>query len=204
MMPGFSQTLTLQAGTSVSKINWTNSMTHDQVFTEPVIGPNVSLGLEYLDFRYFNLYSGLSFIQKGGTGTISVIDATDPEVASETTINCRFNYISVNTLFKAKLPIGKVVVPFIQAGPRLDYLLSYSEKYELVGQFADIGQLNKLSYGAQVGVGIEFVINRFKAGAVFDYLWNLNKIVDYTSAMNVKNQLTDQTFLVNLLAGYRF
>ena len=147
----------------------------------------------------------MGFVQKGGSGTLLGTSFISPDGISNTDVSSTLNYISFNTLFVGKLPVGKRLVPFIQAGPRIDYMLGYSETgFDMMGQFQDLDILNKYCYGADLGAGVDIHLNRVKIGLGFDYLLNFNKIVDHTSTNGVTTRLTDHTWLLNAQVGYRF
>ncbi len=202
MAGSFGQTLNLRFGPSFSDLNWNKSGADKYIFDEGIIGFNFLLGLDYLDYKYFNLTSNLGVVQKGGTGSLNPLQF--PEGLSETTATTVLNYVTFNTMFEAKLPVKDLVVPFIHIGPRLDYLVSYSQTFNLFSQFTETDQLNKTMYGLIAGAGIDFKIKRFKVGIVFDYYKNFNKIVDYTSDTGKSDQIDDHTCTLNLQVGYKF
>jgi hypothetical protein len=202
MTGSFGQTLNLRFGPSFSNLNWNKSGADDYIFDEGIIGFNFLLGLDYLDFRYFNLTSNIGILQKGGTGSLT--DLQNPEGITESSATTILNYVTFNTMFVAKLPVKDRVVPFIHIGPRLDYLVSYSQTFNLFSQFTETDQLNKTMYGLVAGAGVDFKIKRFKIGIVVDYYKNFNKIVDYTSDSGKTDQIDDHTFTLNFQAGYKF
>ncbi|MCX6303513.1 MAG: outer membrane beta-barrel protein [Bacteroidetes bacterium] len=201
---GFSQTLNLRFGASVSNLNWVNSASVDQVFNKNNIGFDLLLGLDYLDHTYFNLSTNLGYVQKGGAGSLLNTSFQSPEGFTETDVSTKLNYVTVNTLFEVKVPVKNLVVPFIHVGPRVDYLVSYTQSYNLFEHFTLDDQLHKTIYGVIGGAGIDFRIKRFKVGVVFDYYWNFNKLVDYTNDFDNYNQVYDRTFTLNLQVGYKF
>ena len=200
----YGQTINVRIGPSFSNLNWDNSASGDEVFNKSIVGVDVLLGIDYLDFKYFNLSSNLGYIQKGGSGTIVVTAIHNPEEITTTDVKTKLNFITANTIFEAKVPIIKFITPFIHTGPRLDYLLSYDENVNLLKGFDDLKKLNKFIYGLIVGAGIDFKISKFKLGVAFDYYWNFNKLVDFTSSSGFQNQIFDKTFTLNAQLGYKF
>ncbi len=196
------QNLNLQIGPSFSKINWENSMSNEIMYNKNVTGINVSIGIDYLNLKYFNLSSNIGFIQKGGKDSISVA-TPNGEIIGKQLIQTKLNYLTINTTANLKLPIKDFVIPYLFVGPRVDYLISYKESAVFIKQFDDWGKLNKLIYGVITGIGLDFKIKRFFVGAVFNYYFNFNKIVDYTSDNNVSNKILDRTFTINLKVGYK-
>lgn len=199
----YGQIINVRIGPSFSSLNWDNSLSDNQVFNKSIVGVNVQLGIDYLNFKYFNLSSNLGYIQKGGAGTILVASIQNPE-GDNTDVKSKLHFITTNTIFEAKIPILKFISPFIHAGPRLDYLLAYDENVNLLEGFEDINKLNKLIFGLIVGGGVDFNISKFKLGVALDYYWNFNKLVDFTSSTGFKNQIFDKTFTLNAQIGYNF
>jgi hypothetical protein len=196
-----SQTLTLQAGTSVSSLRYENSFSTTELFRKPIVGLDISLGLDYLRLKYMHLSSHFEFIQKGGIDSITYVSPTSMH---RDIIDVILNYASFNTLVCGQIPIKDRFIPFIFAGPRIDYLLSYSDPEGFLKYFANEKKLNRVLYGINAGAGMDFHINKFLTGIVFTYFFNLSMIVDYTSANGVTNQLSDRTFTINFRFGYIF
>lgn len=173
------------------------------MFNKNVIGFDASLGIEYLNFKYFNLSSGLGFTQKGGKDSLMVTGAQG-ENGSMAEFKIRLNYLTLNTVVELKVPIRDFITPYVLIGPRLDYLISYKEGANSIKQFDEIGKVNKFIYGIITGAGINFKIKKIQLGIVFDYYFNINKLVDYTSDKGVSNKISDITYTLNFLVGYRF
>ncbi len=177
-------------------------MIQDVMFDKNVIGFDASLGIEYLNFKYFNLSSGLGFIQKGGKDSIMVTGVLG-EDGSMAEFKIMLNYLTINTVVKLKVPIKNFITPYIIIGPRLDYLISYKEDLIFIKQFDEIGKVNKFIYGFITGAGININIRKIQVGVVFDYYFNFNKLVDYTADKGVRNKISDRTVALNLLVGYK-
>jgi len=196
------QNLKIQIGPTFSKLNWENSMVDETVYNNNITGVSVLIGIDYLNFKYFNLSSNIGFIQKGGKDSVFVV-APLGGVENKGLLKIKLNYLTVNTTANLKFPIKDFVIPYLFVGPRIDYLISYKEDAVVLQQFDDMGILNKLIYGVLTGVGIDFKIKKFFVGAVFDYYFNFNKIVDNTSDTNVSNEIIDRTFTIDLKVGYK-
>jgi Outer membrane protein beta-barrel domain len=199
------QTIFLKFGPSFSKLIWNNSIVYDEVFDKSIIGFDAIAGINYLNFKYFNLISEAGNIQKGGSkatmGCVSI--GNNHEIARNT---IRLNFLTINTVFNLKIPIKEWTEPYIFAGPRIDYLLSYSENEDFIKHFDEAKELNKVSYGLILGGGINFKVKRFQLGLVFDYYLTMNKLVNYsitvstsTGMREVTNKLYDNTFTINAL-----
>jgi len=198
------QTINVRIGPTFSKLSWDNSISDNQVFNKSIVGVDALLGIDYLNFKYFNLSSNFGYIQKGGSGTILVTTIQNPEEEATIDVKTLLHFITANTIFEAKVPIIKFITPFIHAGPRLDYLLSYKEDVNMLKGFEDLNKLNKFIYGLIVGGGIDFKISKIKLGVTFDFYWNFNRLVDYISSSGFKNQIYDKTFTLNAQIDYNF
>jgi len=201
ILPG--QTITLQLGPSFSELKWENSLVKDEMFDKNVTGLNVLLGIDYLDLKYFNLTSGLGFIQKGGKDSMLVTNVMGEDGAM-TLFRIRLDYLTINTAAVFKVPVKDFIFPYILIGPRFDYLISYNEDNNIIKQFDDSNHLNRFSYGFITSAGIRFAVKKIQLGIVFNYYLNLNKIVDYTSDKNVTNTLIDHTWNLDFQLGYKF
>ena len=119
------------------------------------------------------------------------------------TETARLNFLTINTTFNLKVPILQIIEPYIFVGPRLDYLISYSENDHLLKDFNYFKVLNKVIYGIITGGGINFKVKSFQLGLVFDYYLNVNKLVDIKTDYTT-NQISDNTFTINACFGYKF
>ena len=198
----FSQTIFFKIGTSFSKLTWYNSMIGKKPFNKGIVGLNAMAGVNYLNYKYFYLSSNVGFIQKGGSQNVIITDNVGDSIGT-TKETEKLNYLTINTTFNLKIPIKKVIEPYLFAGPRLDYLITYKENFGLLKQFDDIGKLNKFSYGLLLGGGVNCNIKKFRFGIALDYYLNINKQINYTSN-GFTNKLFDNTFAINALFGYKF
>ena len=197
------QTIFAKIGPSFSKLTWANSMLKEDGFKKGLVGFDALLGVNYLNFIYFHLSSGLGFIQKGGKEEGVVTDIVGRPVGNIEQVE-KLNYLTVNTTFNFKVPVAKFLEPYLSAGPRLDYLISYNENVPFLKLFEDTGELNKVSYGFLLGCGINSKIRKFRMGIAFDYYININKISNFTSEYGYTNKIYDNTYTLDVLIGYAF
>jgi hypothetical protein len=210
------QTLNLQLGASFSKlfnrIIWKEY--EDELYlNNNLTGFNATAGIDYCDHKYFNLSSNVGFLQKGGKDTVYSYDAYG-NIDSIAPYIYRFNYITLNTGFVFKVPIKHSLIPYIIAGPRLDYLVSYQEKnhWGQIESMESCWKLNRFIFGLLTGVGINYKINKLELGVVFNYYINFNKIWDWDQFEHVELHdtgldrtftLSDRTFTINFQIGYK-
>jgi len=113
------------------------------------------------------------------------------------------DYLSLNTMPDSKFPINETLLPFVSFGARLDFLISNSTNFNWL---KDTKELNKLSYGINIGAGIKYQFLQFQISTRGDYLLNLNNVSDYneTKGSQVERiQLKAKTFLANLFFNFK-
>jgi hypothetical protein len=204
IMTLFGQTFNLQIGPSFSKSTWENLWMSEHILLQDrVVGTNASLGIEYWDNTYFNLSSSLGFIQKGGKDSIP-FEFGPPEPIPVTFYKLKLNYLTVNTSVIIKIPVRDVIIPYLLAGPHIDYLVSYKEDAAIIKDYVDEDKVNYLSYGFITGFGVRYKLDKIQLGVVFNYLMNLNNLVDYkwTSA-GITRKVSDNTFTLNFQIGLK-
>ncbi|HNY03039.1 MAG TPA: outer membrane beta-barrel protein, partial [Bacteroidales bacterium] len=107
-----------------------------------------------------------------------------------------------NTVANLKFPIKRILVPYVFAGPRLDYLMNYEEDTRVFGFYDDYAKVNRLIYGVIAGGGINVKLMRLTFGLSFDYYFNFNKPVDCTLG-GTAVKISERTFAVNAKVGLR-
>lgn len=197
----FSQTINIQAGKSLSSIDW--EFGEYSLYNKHKIGYSVFAGLDFLDHRYYNLSCNFGLINKGGKDDEVIRDAEGEYVtASELVIN--MDYVSANTVVNFKYPILNKIIPFFSIGPRLDYLIKYKDDFKGLNEIEKMGELNKLNYGLLIGGGIKYSLSKFQFGLRADYLLNFVKIAKGNSENSNKGLvIKDNTAMFNFMIGYR-
>ena len=181
----FGQLIKLQFGISISNLDWNLGSYNWKYDNEKLMSYSFSVGLDYLDKKYYNLSSNLTLLKKGGNTT-----ATSENVPDRI-LKVNLDYLSLNTTFELKYPLKNKITPFISYGPRLDMLLN--EMYLI--------NYNKYNYGLLLGGGLKYDINRIQIGFRMDYYLNFNEInKPITHGFGVIN---DNTLTCNMTVGYR-
>lgn len=194
----FGQTIKVQTGRSFSSLDWRVYNQSTSHYNETLMGYSFFIGLDYLDKKYFNLSSNLGFISKGGKQTVVLMSLLAPSL--EVTYDARLDYLSANTLIDLKYPIFDKMTPYISVGPRIDYLIDYSNQYHIQTVKDD---LNSLNYGFILGSGLKYDWSRFQIDIHAHYYLNFNKIADRPAEMSDHGTISDKTFTINLSLGYR-
>lgn len=194
------QVLKIQAGISISSLDWKIMNGGVKVYDQKIIGQSIFIGLDYFRKKYFNLSSNIGTIKKGGSSEVQYTDALGNPLNTEKQ-KATLDYLSFNTTVDLKYPINGKIFPFLSVGPRVDYLLSNSYYFSTL---KNNDELNKLSYGLNLGAGIKYQFLRFQIGIRGDYLLNLNKISEYNNSNGTPaGEVKDKTFLVNAILGFK-
>lgn len=195
----YGQTIHLQGGMSVSKLDWVveyNNVPTLSFFNTEVTGVNIYAGVDYLNSKYFNLSSNIGYIQKGGKeDNISFTDGSG-NVLYSGSVTTRIDYISANTLAELKYPVAKTIVPFISAGPRVDYLVNYDKDFWG-------SAIRQTSYGLLLGGGVKYVFDRIELGIRTDFYLNFIKVLNNRPDAYTYAHVSDKTYTVNVSIGYR-
>ncbi len=196
------QTLKIQGGTSISKLDWQlKGINIDPFYNETLIGYSIFAGLDYLDKQYYNLSTNIGVIRKGGKDEIALTDQNGELTGQTITEKPTLDYLSINTMIDFKYSIKETVTPFISFGPRIDYLMSSSKHFD---SLKDIDELKSTSIGLILGGGLKYDISNLQFGLRADYYLDFTKVADWTIE-NTGNggEVTVKTFTINLTIGYR-
>ena len=192
------QNINIQAGKNWSNLKWEND---DEIpgYTEKLKGGNIFLNLDYLNKKYFNLSSGVGFMHKSGeTGYTYWRPGYGYETGYSKSDLC---YFSVNTTFNIKYPVWRVI-PFLNIGPRMDYLISNKN------ESSRMGIVNSTVVGLILGGGLKYRISPIQIGLQFDYLINSGKIAKLPSRPTYTGyygeaQVYEHAALVEIIIGYK-
>jgi hypothetical protein len=168
------------------------------VISDPTWGFFEGIGISYLDHGYWNINSNLVFCQKNGVEnlydytkyiTLSLVYLNGQPNDGHEKKNFYLNYLSFNTNVCFKYPIYDLMVPYLRTGPRLDYLVQYTDVF--------FNDLKKINYGILGGVGIEKNYSK-RIDVSIELLknFNFNKIDD-------NSKMNDKTIVFNIRIGYK-
>ncbi|WP_442267602.1 outer membrane beta-barrel protein [Tenacibaculum sp. ZS6-P6] len=196
------QTLKIQGGTSISKLNWKLSGINDNSFyTQTLIGYSIFVGLDYFDKQYFNLSSNIGMIRKGGKDEIQLTNQFGEFTGQIVTEKPSLDYLSINTTIDFKYKIKENISPFISFGPRFDYLINSSTHFE---SLKDINELKRTSLGLIFGGGLKYDTSNFQLGLRADYYLDFTKVANWETENTTNGrEVTIDTFTINLTIGYR-
>jgi len=198
----YGQTIKIQAGTSISKLDWQlKGVTIGSIYDETLIGYSIFAGVDYLDKRYFNLSSNIGMIRKGGKGEFMLTDQYGQSTGQTITEKPTLDYLSINTTFDLKYRIKETVTPFISFGPRIDFLVRSSRHFDAL---EEIKELKNIAIGFIVGVGLKYDISNLQFGLRADYYYDFTNIADW-KIENTGNvgKVEVNTFTINFTIGYK-
>ncbi len=196
----FGQTLKIQTGVSISKLDWLISENGTRYFDETLIGNTFFVGVEYLEKKHLNLSSNIGYLRKGGKDNIVFTDINGI-TRENNTEKAKLDYFSINTTIDFKYPINEKIIPFVSIGPRIDYLVGYPDVLEGINE---MNELNKVNYGFILGGGLRYKFEKIRIGLRADYYLNFNKIAEWPAQTNnLGGKINDKTLLINLSVGYK-
>ncbi len=169
-------------GASSSYQTATTFINNEKSSSENRIGFDAGVFIEIFNNKNINLLAELHFIQKGMKFVIDKI-YNIPEKTGESEYTT-INYLSFPLLVKLGFS-SKILSPYLLAGPRADYMLSYSENI-LNGYYKSI---NKINWGITIGVGISRKLTK-KSSLLAEFRY----CKDFTSFPNTEFHVGSQLF----------
>lgn len=195
------QTLNIQAGTTVSHLDWELKGLNGRLYDQNLIGYSFFVGMDYHNIKYFNLSSNIGMIRKGGMMELEFLDI-EGQSTDFMKDKATLDYVSVNTVIDLKYPVNEKLIPFISIGPRADFLISSSKQFEI---FKEQKQLSAISYGIVTGLGLKYAIARAIVGIRFDYYTDINNVASYTEPDQVDpSEIRAKMYSLNVSCGYKF
>ena len=197
------QTLTIQGGTTFSRLNWhTDGTLHSERYEKMLIGYSGFVGVDYLEKKHFNLSTNAGFIRKGGKEINEFRDETGAKIGEDVS-KAKLDYVSINTMASVKAPLNDKFTAFLSAGPRFDYLLSSKSEYSELDIDNNWTKPNRNSYGMIVGGGVKYFLSALQVGVRADYYIECNEIADWTAEYIGGSRVSSETYSVNLTLGYK-
>lgn len=115
--------------------------------TSAISGLNIAAFAEWLDLHHLSFISQIEYDQHGANLQYTI----NGEPAST---RGSLSYLSVPILAKIKIPTGSVS-PYVIAGPRADFLLSYTDFQIQPRTYPVYSKFKKWMLGGSMGVGLE-------------------------------------------------
>ncbi len=191
----FCNTITIQGGVSLSKLNWSVGNIENAFYNHRNRGYSFLVGVDYLDKHFFNLSSNIGIIRKGGMDSTANGDMDG--AISESSV--ALDYLTLNSAIDLKFPIKDAFFPFISIGPRFDFLVKESDEFDTI-----LG-MKKYSLGLLLGGGVKYSFTKIVIGMRLDYYLNFNDIANWErSTTNVGGDISDNTLTINMILGFKY
>lgn len=198
----YSQTLRLNVGTSVSKLDWQyyDGGGSETYYEDPHYGYSLSAGMEYLEHKYFSVSSDLLLYNSGGKYSAEdkkiTFSLMGPEQISVSylALGSAFNFNPINNKFKVQLSIG----------PRIEYMINGSQKAPF--DWIDKAEgLNKFNYGVTAGAGLYYGLEKYIFGVNAQYLYRVKKLAEVQATYDSPGvDATEKVIVFGVSFGYRF
>ena len=150
------------------------------------IGFNIAAYAEWFDVPFLSLVTQIEYAQRG-TGQDFVVTNQDPVPLGVETVYSRLDYLSIPILGKLRFQ-SENFVPYVVAGPRVDYLLGYQSD-EFHSALYDGFQ--KATIGGSVGIGLQ-MDTMLPVGISAEVRYNFDLVDSYsTDLLKVRNNAYD-------------
>lgn len=139
----------------------------------------------------FSLITEIGYLQKGYQRQMSLSTVEQPEGTGTVRVSTQFNnvYFSPQLQFNQQL---KAFTAYAFAGPRIDYLVSYSSSGDLLSLIAS--EIEELRYGLTYGLGLQYNFARFGISTDFTHFYDLQPLINMETqngqgSLVVRNQV---------------
>lgn len=194
------QTFNIQAGTSISKLNWElSALNTKSIYNKTLLSYSALVGVNYIDKKYFNLSSNIGLIKRGGKANRYLNDSGGKLTGEVITEKPALDYLTFNTTIDLKYPLNEKLVSFISCGPRIDYLLNSSNHFDIL---SNMNELEDVLLGALIGGGVRYTKSNMQYGFRVDYYADLTNPAEWT-VENVSGKVSLNTLTVNCTVGYK-
>lgn len=188
------QNINVQGGLSFSKMDYDIKGLDEKLYDKQITGYSFLVGTDYFETKYFNLSSNIGVLRKGGQDEIMFSNENGDDLGYRT-VETTLDYITINTTIDLTYGLEHLGDPFVGIGPRLDYLINYSDTFK---DLDESGDLNKYNIGLNVCVGYKYEISKIMFGLRADFYTNFMKIAEWDNG-----SIDDQTYTITITIGYK-
>ena len=189
----------IESGISLSKQTWTYKSIDHTLKKDNRIGLNLSVKLEWFNYDYLTLITDMGYIQKGCKEEIMMTTPDNPESGPLKTFDTRFDYFYFSPQLKIRKEFNRII-PYIYAGPRIDYQLSYNSDFDLSNIETDF---EKIILGVNYGIGIEYSLKGIGINFRFTNFYDFTDIMNTEPAQNYSGMIIkNNAFTFNLGIKY--
>ncbi len=186
----FGQTIRIDNGLSISSMHSKNT----DFLNKSITSYHTSIGIDYLENKYYYLSSSIGLIRKGGKEFVHLSNQDDVELKNS------WNFLHIKTSIRLKAPLTNNFFVYAGIAPKIDILIDSPNFQDIFYPTLNY-QLNKYSFGTDVELGAIKDIERFRIGLSLAYLINIGKVVNTPTQDVIKPR--NNTFLISLSLGYK-
>ena len=189
----------IKTGISISKQNWTYNSIDKVLKKDYRIGLNIALNFEWFNNDYVTLITDIGYIQKGFKEEIMMTTVDNPESGPLKTFDTRFDYMYFSPQLKIRKEFNDFI-PYVFAGPRIDYQLFYKSDFELSVIEKDF---EKIIFGLNYGLGIAYRIKGIGISLEFTNFYDFTNIMNTQPTQNTTGlKIRNNAFTINLGIHY--
>jgi hypothetical protein len=145
-------------------------------------GFDLGMYLELMNAPAASILAEIHYIQKGYGLTVAETGPDGPEILGYTTLDWRYDYLTVPILFKLRYQ-SESLTPYLIAGPRIDILLGeFEPSYVLPIDYESV------DFGVSMGLGTEILLGSIPRSYV-EFRYSPNLTTAYKGAyVDIKNR----------------
>lgn len=186
---GNSQELKISTGISLSSLNFKNA----SFLSKNIKYPFVSIGMNYLDHKYWCLSSEIGFIENGGMEKDITVVPNEGQILKKD-IKEHWPCLQLNTTFRAKVPVKNNYF-LLGAGPALGFVLG---DVNIDNSWGD--KLNRCNLGLKTEVGYNIKLREhFNLAFLYSYIFPITPFGKDGNNQDFSSRIS--TFSLSL--GYR-
>jgi len=196
------KSLGAKSGITLSNQTWNYKTINNKIIKDNKKGICITANAELFDKKYASLIIDAAFVQKGAKEQFDIkSQAASSNANSALILESTFNYLSISPMAKLRFEQSSFI-PYIIAGPRLDFLINYKSDNDFSSLDPDI---HKIAVGLSYGGGIEFRKKHIGLLAEAQQHRDLTSLIN-KSETNNSSELTvnNQSILIQLGFKYYF
>ena len=186
------QNLKINSGLSFSSLNF--KIGEVNLYDSRIKSFHTSLGVDYLEHKYFFISSEIGLIEKGGQEANISLMSIGGDVMKYFDRVEKWNFIHFNTTFRIKYPFNTFHL-YAGFGPKFDILLG-SNSFD--GKSFESYGINRYSFGFKPEIGTNTILtNKISAGLNLSYLIDIGDF-----AKNEFVTISNNTWIMMLSLRY--
>lgn len=162
-------------------------------------GPAFIINTDLFNGKVFGLSADFGYVAKGfATHEFQYED--QGTIVKEPGFNYRFNYLVFSPLIKMRKEFKKVI-PYIFAGPRIDFYFSqYHNSVREIEKYEDL----KNTYGLNYGLGLEIKRRKLGYGIEFQHHYDFSYAQKTFRSFWGEQRILNTAFLMTFIVKYYF